>query len=292
MRSLKTGEAAALLNVSPNTLRGWERKFGYPRALRTPGRHRSYAYTEIVALRDALRRGLSVPSAISAIREGPGAGADALVGALERFSIPAADRTMEASLALRSLERSVDEVLLPALNEIRRRDGLRSTRWALAQRWAVEWLGRAQRLSPPAVGGPGILIGDASGPLGAARPSIHALELFCRRDGLEVLTLPVEALGCLSEALAAVQPLCVVIVGGQSSDEAVARWLYMVRNGDGLPVATYLRPPGGNGSAAGQQVLTGPPVGAHRQLRDFVESTRCAKRAASRREANRFAQSG
>ena len=30
MRYLKTSEAAALLNVSPNTLRAWERRFGFP----------------------------------------------------------------------------------------------------------------------------------------------------------------------------------------------------------------------------------------------------------------------
>ena len=60
MRSLKTREAADLLSVSPNTLRTWERKFGFPKPLRSPGRHRAYNYGEIVALRDALKRGLSV----------------------------------------------------------------------------------------------------------------------------------------------------------------------------------------------------------------------------------------
>src|SRR2546423_7496100 len=107
MRSLKTREAASLLNVSPNTLRTWERKFGFPRPLRSPGRHRAYTHAEIVALRDALRRGLSVPSAISVVRDGLGADTDALVNALDSFNLEAADRAMEASLSLRSLERSV-----------------------------------------------------------------------------------------------------------------------------------------------------------------------------------------
>jgi putative nucleotidyltransferase with HDIG domain len=34
MRTLKTSEAATLLNVSPNTLRAWERRFGYPKPQR------------------------------------------------------------------------------------------------------------------------------------------------------------------------------------------------------------------------------------------------------------------
>ncbi|HET9198989.1 MAG TPA: MerR family DNA-binding transcriptional regulator [Solirubrobacterales bacterium] len=294
MRSLKTREAAALLNISPNTLRTWERKYGYPKPLRSPGKHRAYTYAEIAALRDALARGLSVQSAISAVREELGADTEALVIALDAFSTAEADRAMEASLALRSLERSVDEVLLPALDEIRRRDGHVSARWAASLRWGVDWLGRAQRLSRPLDPGPGVLIGDASGGgLAAARASVHALELFCRRDGLRVLVLPVEAHGRLGEALAAVEPLCVVVVGGQASDEQVARWTYSVRRSAAEPaIAQYLRPDRGGGSGATDHVLTGPPVAAHRQLRDLVAASRDAKRVASPAEAHGSAQPG
>jgi DNA-binding transcriptional MerR regulator len=294
MRSLKTREAAELLSVSPNTLRTWERKFGYPQPLRSPGRHRAYTYAEIAALRDALRRGLSVPSAISAVREGLGADTEALVNALGSFSTRGSDRAMEASLALRSLERSIDEVLLPALDEIRRRDGLASTRWAFAHRWGVDWLSRAQRLLPPAEPGPGILIGDASGgQLGAAGPSIHALELFCRRDGLEVLIVPVEALACLADALTAVAPLCVVIAGGHASDDQVGRWAYSVRHCAGaLPIALYLRPMGSGSSKLTAHGLAGLPVEAHRQLLDLLGTEDRAKRAASGDWTNRFAHTG
>lgn len=293
MRSLKTREAAALLNISPNTLRTWERKYGYPKPLRSPGRHRAYTYAEIAALRDALGRGLSVQSAISAVREELGADTEALVLALDSFSPADADRAMEASLALRSLERSVDEVLLPALDEIRRRDGRASARWATSLRWGVEWLCRAQRLSRPAGPGPGVLIGDAcGGGLAAARASVHALELFCRRDGLRVLVLPVEAHGRLAEALAAVEPLCVVVVGAQASDDQVARWTYSVRQcSERPPIAQYLRPARG-GSGPADHVLTGLPVAAHRQLRDLVAAAGDAKRGASPPEAHRSAQSG
>src|SRR5438046_7503789 len=114
VRTLKTSEAAALLNVSPNTLRAWERRFGYPKPQRSPGKHRLYTHGEIAALRDALQEGLSISSAVSRAREGLSADTDSLVGALSSFDRYRADSALEAALALRSLERSVEEVLLPS----------------------------------------------------------------------------------------------------------------------------------------------------------------------------------
>jgi len=51
VRTLKTSEAAAVLNVSPNTLRAWERRFGYPKPQRTAGKHRLYTHGEVAALK-------------------------------------------------------------------------------------------------------------------------------------------------------------------------------------------------------------------------------------------------
>src|SRR3712207_2151183 len=130
MQTLKTSEAAALLNVSPNTLRTWERRFGYPRPRRSPGRHRLYVHAEITALRHALEEGLSISSAVSVASEAIGADAHALVPALAAFRADEADRAMEVSLALRSVDASVEGVLLPALAEIRRRKGMCSASWA------------------------------------------------------------------------------------------------------------------------------------------------------------------
>src|SRR6266516_3423919 len=91
VRTLKTSEAAGLLNVSPNTLRAWERRFGYPKPHRSPGKHRLYTYGEIAALKDALKDGLSISSAVSRAREGLTADADSLVAALSRFDADRAD---------------------------------------------------------------------------------------------------------------------------------------------------------------------------------------------------------
>src|ERR1700716_3869229 len=107
MRYLKTSEAATLLNVSPNTLRAWERRFGFPKPQRSPGQHRLFTHGEVAALRDALQEGLSISSAVSRARGGWGGDAHSLIGALVSFDRERADGAIEAALALRSVERSV-----------------------------------------------------------------------------------------------------------------------------------------------------------------------------------------
>src|SRR5947199_7940276 len=138
MRYLKTSEAAHVLSVSPNTLRAWERRFGYPKPQRSPGKHRLYTYGEVAALKDALHEGLSISSAVSRAREGLTADADSLLASLSAFDRVRADAAMEAALALRSLDRSVEEVLLPCLREVEKRYGLESARWAFGGRGGEE----------------------------------------------------------------------------------------------------------------------------------------------------------
>jgi MerR family transcriptional regulator, light-induced transcriptional regulator len=273
MRTLKTREAATLLNVSPNTLRTWERRFGYPKPWRSPGRHRVYTYAEIEALRNALQEGLSVSSAISVACDGLVGDAHALALALSWFRAEQADQAMEASLALRSMERSLEEVLLPALDEVWGRKGAGGAAWAFACRWTYDWVGRAQRLVPPPDGAHVPLIGDASaGELDPATPRIRALELLCGRDGLAVLTLPVRALDGLGEALAALRPTCVVLAGGEVTDDDLARWAYAVRSVAGaLPTALYQRGLAER-AAAHAHCLPDPPTEAQRQLRELLLS--------------------
>src|SRR5438105_12212126 len=132
MRYLKTSEAAALSNVRPHTLRAWERRFGFPKPQRSPGKHRLFTHGEVAALRDALQEGLSISSAVSRAREGLAADSNSLVGALVSYEGERADTAIEAALALRSVERSVQEVLLPTLDEIVRRHTAESAPWAFA----------------------------------------------------------------------------------------------------------------------------------------------------------------
>src|SRR5689334_19021439 len=243
MRYLKTSEAATLLNVSPNTLRAWERRFGFPKPQRSPGRHRLYTHGEIAALRDALLDGLSISSAVSRAREGLGADTNALVGALNAFDAARADAALEGALALRSLDRAVQEVLLTALDEVVRRHGTDSVQWAFAARWGNSWLRRAQRLVTPSIQSMSVVLGDASrDDLDPDAAYIRALELLLARSGATVLGLSVRGVSNMSEALAAHRPDAVVIAGSALADDAVARWAYAVRLATGpLPVAVFRR---------------------------------------------------
>jgi DNA-binding transcriptional MerR regulator len=280
VRYLKTSEAAALLNVSPNTLRAWERRFGYPKPQRSPGKHRLYTHGEIAALKDALQEGLSISSAVSRAREGLSADADTLIGALSSFDRERADSAMEAALALRSLERSVEEILLPSLEDLEQRHGLESARWAFAARWASEWLRRAQRLTPPPVRRVSLLIGDASrDELDPDAPAIRALELLCARAGARLLCLSVRGIAGLSDALAVTEPDAVVLAGGFARDDEVARWAYSVRSAAGaLPVALYrrevLRPL--RARTTGAAHLSSAPSEAQSQVLELVEAGRVA----------------
>lgn len=275
MRTLKTSEAAALLNVSPNTLRAWERRFGYPRPARSPGKHRLYTHGEVAALRDALQEGLSISSAVSRAREAVSGDTNILAGALLSFELDRADAAMEAALALRSVERSVEEVLLPSLHEIGDRHGYDSAPWAFAARWGTDWLHRAQRLAPPPLRPTAIVIGDATqDELDADALHLRALELFSVRVGARVLLLPVTGIGGLPEVLSAFAPQAVVIAGRYAGDDAVARWAYTVRSSAGaLPTTIFRR--GAHAAESprttGARVLADSPADATRQIFELLD---------------------
>src|SRR4051812_2365299 len=168
MSGIRTNAAAELLGVSPNTLRSWERRFGYPTPRRTAGGHRQYDLTELEALRRALLETHNISSAIQVAQqrgEGPssasrlleafdsfdddlggaqgGGGARARgagrVGACDSSDDAGADRHMEESLSLRSVEGPVEELLLPAVELAEQRDG-REAEHGFPCRWATGWL--------------------------------------------------------------------------------------------------------------------------------------------------------
>ncbi len=118
MNGIRTNAAAVMLGVSPNTLRSWERRYGFPRPRRTPGGHRQYALNEIESLRATLAETHNVSSAIALARqrgEGPSSG-PRLAAALAAFDEDKANGLLEESLALRSVERTIEEVLLQGVS--------------------------------------------------------------------------------------------------------------------------------------------------------------------------------
>ena len=136
MSGIRTNAAAELLGVSPNTLRSWERRFSYPKPRRTQGGHRQYDLAELESLRRALMETHNISSAIELARqrgEGPST-PSRLLDAWDHFDEGLADRVLEESLAVRSIERTVEEVLLPALELASDRENREAER-ELAFRW-------------------------------------------------------------------------------------------------------------------------------------------------------------
>ena len=242
MSGIRTNAAAELLGVSPNTLRSWERRFGYPTPRRTSGGHRQYELGELEALRRALLETHNISSAIQVAQqrgEGPGS-APRLLEAFDRFDDELADRFMEESLALRSVERSVEELLLPAIEMAESRDA-REAEFEFGCRWATGWLHANRRVCAAATRDEGVLVFDSSARLGPDLLNAQALELALRRAGFRVLLLSVAlAQERVTRAMRALDPAVLVLCGSGATLDSVGRLVYSVRQtGSRAPLHEY-----------------------------------------------------
>ena len=242
MSGIRTNAAAELLGVSPNTLRSWERRFNYPTPRRTAGGHRQYDLAELEALRRALLETHNISSAIQVAQqrgEGPSS-ASRLLEAFDSFDDALADRHMEESLSLRSVDRTVEELMMPALEMAAEREG-REAEYEFACRWGTGWLHAARRVAPPATREDGVLLFDASSGLNAEGLHVQALELALRRAGFRVLLLSVGlAQERVSRAMRALNPGALVLCGKGATLDVVGRLVYAVRqHGSAAPLYEY-----------------------------------------------------
>ena len=218
-----------MLGVSPNTLRSWERRYGFPRPRRSPGGHRQYALGEVESLRVTLAETHNVSSAIALARqrgEGPSSGSR-LAAAFAAFDEDKANGLLEESLALRSVERTVEEVLLQAAAT----HSDRTPEYEFGWRYATGWLSAVKRLSPPATRPSGVLVLDASSTLELDALYAQALELMLRRAGVRTLSLSTGITpNRLARALPALAPRAVVLAGRGISLDALGRLVYSVRS--------------------------------------------------------------
>jgi MerR family transcriptional regulator, light-induced transcriptional regulator len=240
MSTVRTNAAAAMLGVSPNTLRSWERRFGYPKPRRTQGGHRQFELAEVEALRQAFADTHNISSAIALARErgeGPST-ASRLESAFAVFDEDKAGRLLEESLAVRSVERTVEEVLLPGVDALTHEDPP-SPELQFAWRFATGWLAAAQRVAPPVHKPDGVLLFDASRTFDIDALHAQALELALRRGGLRTLTLGVELDPVrLARALRALGPRAVVLTGRRASMDTLGRLVFAARRGE-RPVEVF-----------------------------------------------------
>jgi DNA-binding transcriptional MerR regulator len=231
MPGIRTNAAAEVLGVSPNTLRSWERRYGFPEPKRTVGNHRNYDLVELQTLREALAQTGNISSAIALARQRQDAPATEgdLLTAFEGFDEAAADRAIEESLAVRPLERTVEELLLPAIDELAVDPG-RAAELEFASRWATGWLHGARRLAATASRPAGILLLDSSRGLDAEEVHAQALDLSLRRAGFRVLMLSNE-LGDerLERALGALDPTAIVLCGPGAETQDAVRLVRKIR---------------------------------------------------------------
>ena len=276
MSGIRTNAAAELLGVSPNTLRSWERRFGYPKPRRTQGGHRQYDLAELESLRRALLETHNISSAIELARqrgEGPSS-PSRMLDAWDHFDEVLADRVLEESLAVRSVERSVEEVLLPALELADAREGREAER-ELAFRWATGWMHAARRVVPPASRPQGVLLFDSSPRLDIDSLHVQALELGLRRVGFRTLMLafdmPPER---VVRAIRALDPTAFVFCGGDATLEVVGRLVYTVRQvGSVAPVFEYREAMPVSGDHGIPSLGTAPGEAVER-LKGYVDSGR------------------
>jgi DNA-binding transcriptional MerR regulator len=301
MSAIRTNAAAAMLGVSPNTLRSWEQRFGYPSPRRTEGGHRQFELAEIEALRRAFAETHNISSAISIAQErGTGlASPGQLRDALAELDGEQADRLLEESLAVRSVERTVEAVLLAAVHSLCEDSpsaGGISPGYGFAWRYATGWLAAALRVAPPANREDGVLILDATGPPALDALYVQALELALRRGGLRVLTLPVELQAeRMGHALRALRrPRALVLSGPGASLEALGRLVYAARQSSGegerLEILDYRGALPDTGASTVMR-LTDEPCAAASTLRELLDG-RGAAAAVSDPPLRRAATSG
>ena len=242
MGVIRTNAAAAMIGVSPNTLRSWERRFGFPEPRRTAGGHRQFELGEIEALRAAFEETHNVSSAIAIARErGAGPASPArLRSAFTRFDEHEAGRILEESLSVRSVERTIEEVLLPSVVALSDDGGADGPEHGFAWRWATSWLSAAMRVAPASVRSEGVVIIDASSTCDDEGLYIQALELALRRRGLRTLTISVGMDPTrMVRALHAVEPRAMVVGGHRVPLDAMGRLVFAARRASGEDLAIY-----------------------------------------------------
>jgi DNA-binding transcriptional MerR regulator len=271
---LRTTEAARLLDVSPNTLREWERRFGFPVARVSRAGTREFVFDEIVALRDALQRGASIAAAMAHARAALAADiASALALAFISLDSARCAEVMETALTFRSLEGTIEDVLVRALDDVARSQGPGSAPWGFAADFATRWLRRTTEQTWRPMGAGSVLVGGrVREELGPDGVYLRTLELLVRLAGYEVVTAAPEGPIDFDDA-GLHHPRILLVAGAQFADTAVDRWACVVHQRLGPAGAAVYRcdPRSLPVFSPLAVVLSENPIDARRELTGLVD---------------------
>lgn len=136
MEYFPISKVSELTGVAPVTLRAWERRYGLPTPHRTASGHRLYSMQEVVLLRRVtalMESGYSVSRAVERVRaEGDNetlalqepqvnkwdSYRERLIAAIDAFDTAALEAAYNEPLTLFPIDLIIDEVLLPALEQL------------------------------------------------------------------------------------------------------------------------------------------------------------------------------
>ena len=245
MGVIRTNAAAAMLGVSPNTLRSWERRFGFPEPRRTAGGHRQFDLGQIEALRAAFEETHNVSSAIAIARERGTGPASRHPPALRLQPLRRGrGRPHPRGEPRRPLARAHRRGgPAPRRRDARRRTA-RAPSTASPGAGPRRWLAASMRVTPAATRDEGIVIFDASTAYDVEALYVQALELVLRRRGMRTLTISV-ALdpSRMARALHAVEPRAVVLAGHGADLDALGRLVFAARRIGGDQLIDLRLPP-------------------------------------------------
>lgn len=139
-------EVETLTGFSAEVLRQWERRYGFPRPLRTPGGHRLYTPEEVEALKRVkawLEAGLSPKRAIARLgEEALPVDHTPLLEALLTGDMALAERHFRKALRALGPEETLSSLALPLLNEVG--EGWHQGRFSVAEEHLVTAFVRAR----------------------------------------------------------------------------------------------------------------------------------------------------
>ncbi len=214
-------QASRLLDVPAPTIRSWERRYGVPSASRSQGGHRRYSPDQldlVRRMRDLVAQGRQAADAAAQVKAerdtSPGPLIEGFLRAAHTLQTDGIEEILDHARLVLGLDRTVDEILLPAMRQIGQRweAGLTDVGHEhLATHAALTWLAKVDRTVPPPVAHHPIIL--SCGPEDHHTIGLEALGALLRQRGWDCRILgartPVES---LSRAVRETSAVAVVVV--------------------------------------------------------------------------------